>query len=194
VILCDRDIKQALAEGRIRIDPPPDPIQYSTFSLDLLLGDEFHQFLAPDELAAREPPRAVRNLEIDAEAIDIRAFQSQYAKPVPQEPDGSFRLLPRTFTLGRTRERVHLPRASQIAARVEGRSTLARLGLVVHMTAPVIHSNFEGIIVLEMYNFNHYPLILRPNKLRICQHVFEQLSGEAEGERDSRHQGQSSVS
>lgn len=86
-----------------------------------------------------------------------------------------------------------MPKLSKLAARVEGRSTLARLGLVVHMTAPVIHSDFDGVIVLEMYNFSRYPLLLWPNRLRICQLVFEQLSGEPEGELDTAHQHQRSV-
>ncbi len=194
MILCDADIKKALDEGRIRIDPPPSPEQFSTSALDLLLGDEFLQFLTPEELQAAEPRGAIRPLTIDASEIDIRQFQSRYAKLVPLEPDGSFKLEPHTFTLARTRERIHLPKSSGIAARVEGRSTLARLGLVVHMTAPVVHSDFDGVIVLEMYNFNHHPLVLRPNKLRICQLVFEQLSGIPEGQLMSAHQGQQTVS
>jgi dCTP deaminase len=169
MILCDAEIRRAIDEGRIIIDPPPSPEQYSPSALDLVLGDEFHEFLTQAELDAREPPGAVRRLAIDASKINIRQFQSQYAKEIEKrESDGAFRMEPRAFILARTRERIHLPKSSQLAARVEGRSTLGRLGLVVHMTAPVIHATFEGVIVLEMYNFNPHPLLLRPNELRIC--------------------------
>ncbi len=149
--------------------------------------------MTPSELADEEPRGSVRPLAIDTLTVDIRQFQSRYAKTLPLERDGAFHMAPGVFTLARTRERVHLPKTSRLAARVEGRSTLARLGLVVHMTAPVIHADFEGVIVLEMYNFNHYPLILRPNELRICQLVFEQLSDEPEGDLTSAHQHQRAV-
>jgi dCTP deaminase len=195
MILSDTDIKKALEEGRIKIDPPPSQEQFSPSAVDLVLGDEFLQFLTPKELNAREPRGARRPLAIDCFEIDIREFQNRYAKEIlDREDDGSFRMEPGIFTLARTRERIHLPKSSKIAARVEGRSTLARLGLVVHMTAPVIHADFEGVIALEMYNFNHYPLLLRPNELRICQLVLEEVSNVPEGELMSAHQHQGSVS
>jgi dCTP deaminase len=76
--------------------------------------------------------------------------------------------------LGTTLERIHLPEEGRIAARVEGKSTLARLGFVVHMTAPTIHSGFRGVITLEILNFGLYPLRLKPGA-RICQLIFERV-------------------
>lgn len=61
-----------------------------------------------------------------------------------------------------TKEFVEIPKGSKIAARVEGKSSLARTGLTIHMTAPTIHADFSGTIALEMYNFGVYPVRLRP--------------------------------
>ena len=84
--------------------------------------------------------------------------------------------------LGQTRSRVALNREHKIAARVEGKSSLARLGLIVHLTAPVIHCGFRGHIALELINFGPFSIKLVPHKTRICQLVFERLETESEGE------------
>jgi dCTP deaminase len=76
----------------------------------------------------------------------------------------------------RLRERVGLPRQSRLAARVEGRNSLARLGLAVHLTAPTIHAGFSGNITLEITNQGPIPIKLRPG-LAICQLVLEHVFG-----------------
>ena len=82
------------------------------------------------------------------------------------------------FILGQTLERVHLPiRETRpcYAARIEGRSSFARIGLLVHFTAPTIHSGFEGTIALEMINLAEYPISLFPG-MEICQLIIEPVS------------------
>ena len=175
MILSDGEIQDAINDGRIIIEPRPVDEQYTTSALDLYLGDEILELKTPEELAREEPPGAERPLVINLIEVDTRLLFSKYAKPLPKELDGSFLLPPQKFVLGITRERVTLPREAKIAARVEGRSTLARLGLVVHLTAPTIHAGFSGPIVLEMYNYGNYPLRLLPGKLAICQLIFERL-------------------
>jgi dCTP deaminase len=86
-------------------------------------------------------------------------------------PDG-YLLKPRRLVLGWTVERVELPTHSRLAARVEGKSALARLGLGIHITAPTIHSGFSYPIRLEIINHGHAPIRLRTD-MRICQLVFE---------------------
>jgi dCTP deaminase len=81
--------------------------------------------------------------------------------------------------LAQTRERITL--SHKVAARVEGRSSLARTGLIVHLTAPIIHSGFDATITLEMINFGPFFLKLAPG-MRICQIVFEKLETPASGE------------
>lgn len=175
MILSDGEIKAAIRQGKILIEPLPSEEQYTTSALDLLLGDEVLELKTPEELAAEEPKGVERPITVDLATIDVRELLQKYAKPLAKESDGSFILQPKKFALGITRERIGLPKESKLAARVEGRSTLARLGLVVHLTAPTIHSNFEGHIILEMCNFGNYPLRLIPGKLPICQLIFERL-------------------
>jgi dCTP deaminase len=193
VILSDREIREALRQKKILINPLPTEEQYTTSALDLILGDEIFELKTASELAQEEPKGVERPIVIDPLQIDLKNFLGRYAKPLPREPDGSFILHPQKFVLGITREYVELPRRSKIAARVEGRSTLARLGLVVHLTAPTIHAGFPGRIVLEMYNFGNYPLRLTPGKLAICQLIFERLGRIPGGPVRTKHAGQRSV-
>ena len=83
------------------------------------------------------------------------------------------------FVLGWTAEYIDLKIDTRLAARVEGKSSIARLGIVVHMTAPTIHAGFEGQIRLEIANYGLFPVRLRP-KMRICQLVFEITLGAPE--------------
>jgi dCTP deaminase len=193
VILSDREIKEAIKKKHILIDPIPKEEQFTTSALDLTLGDEFIQLKSPEELKSEEPRGVDRGLIVDLSNIDIREFHKKYGKRMPLEPDGSFILRPSHFALGITREYVELPRRFKIAARVEGRSTLARLGLVVHLTAPTIHAGFPGKIVLEMCNFGPYDLRLEPGKLAVCQLIFERLGKSPEGAVKTKYAGQRGV-
>ena len=82
---------------------------------------------------------------------------------------------------------------SRLAARVEGRSSYARLGLVVHMTAPTIHAGFSGHIVLEMMNFGPFPLKIDPGRTLLCQLIFEELGDDPDTTLNTHFQGQDSV-
>jgi dCTP deaminase len=95
---------------------------------------------------------------------------------VPPNADGSVTIPPQVLILGITEEHVELPIDGRLAARVEGRSTLGRIGLAVHVTAPTIHSGFRGKITLEIVNHGTLPILLRPG-LRVCQLIVEQVFG-----------------
>ena len=193
MILSDGEIQEALRERKILIDPMPTEEQYTTSAVDLLLGDEVLELKTLEELQAKEPLGVQRPLIVDLSNIDVKTLLEKYAKPVPKEKDGSFILPPNKFVLGITREYIELPRRSKIAARVEGRSTLARLGLVVHLTAPTIHAGFEGRIILEMYNYGNYQLRLLPGKLHICQLIFERLGRIPKKPTTTRYLGQKRI-
>jgi dCTP deaminase len=193
VILSDREIQEAIRRKTIIIDPPPTEEQYTTSALDLVLGDEILELKTLQELQSEEPAGVERPPVVDVSKVDVRDLLRKYAKPLPKQADGSFVLPPQKFVLGITRESVELPRRSKIAARVEGRSTLARLGLVVHLTAPTIHAGFSGRIVLEMYNFGNYSLRLTPNKLAICQLIFERLGRIPKGPVKTRYLKQKAI-
>jgi len=193
VILSDGEIQEEIRRKRIIIDPPASEERYTTSALDLLLGDELLELKTLEELAKDEPAGVERPLIVDPARVDLKVLLQKYAKPLPRETDGSFVLQPRKFVLGITREYIELPRRSKIAARVEGRSTLARLGLVVHLTAPTIHAGFAGHIILEMYNFASFPLRLFPGNLAICQLIFERLGRIPKGPVRTRYLKQKSI-
>jgi len=90
--------------------------------------------------------------------------------------DKGYVLSPNAFVLAWTREKIILPNHSRIAARVEGKSSLARLGLAVHVTAPTIHAGFEGPIQLELCNHGLFSIRLIPG-MPICQLIFEMTLG-----------------
>ncbi len=172
MILSAEEIREAIRKGEIIIDPPPENKQYSSSSLDLRLGDEF--FVWDPEKTGGAGVR----IEISPGQADYMRMAPNYARPVPKQLDGSIRLEPKNFILAITLERVELPLASALAARVEGRSSLARWGLQVHLTAPTIHAGWNGRITLELVNHGPFVFRLAPND-RLCQLVFERLGSPA---------------
>lgn len=163
MILTDREIEIALANGNIVVDPLPDLKKaLSSTTLDLRLSDIFEEW---------EPLRATT---IHPGADDFSHRQLERLRK--RTTGASFHLNPGGFVLGWTIETVGLPIASRIAARVDGKSSLARLGIGVHVTAPVIHSGFSGNIQLEIFNLGPHHIVLDA-EMRICQLVFEQTYG-----------------
>lgn len=169
MILCDHHIQKAIRDGKLIVDPLPDPDQYDSSSLNLRVGDDFRSWKTA--LKARGTIHAVNLDDIDlAEIIDL-------TDPVRPSNSGVIVIPPGAFVLVRTLEHVSLPLKSKLAARVEGRSKLARPGLTAHITAPTIHAGFSGKITLEILNHGPFELRVRPNKSRLCQLIVEQVSG-----------------
>ena len=187
MILSGDEIRQAIEQGSISVFPEPGPIQYSGSSLDLHVGDSFLRW--DEEAIAGLTEGGLSNV-VDPSVGNFRALASRFAIPVAVENDGSCVIRPGEFFLATTRETVELPRESRIAARVEGRSSLARMGLMVHLTAPTIHVGWSGKIALEMFNAGPWPLTLRPNELPICQLIFERVGESAPDGQASQFQGQ----
>ena len=185
MILSDTDIKKALKDKRIRIFPPPSDDQYDTSSLNLRLSQEFKEW-DPNLFSPKSA-----EIHLDFSNVNLRELSS-YLKPLREQEDGSVILKPKQFILATTLERIHLPRPSRIAARVEGRSTAARLGFVAHLSAPTIHLGFEGVITLEIINFGPFHIKLDPKKDRICQVIFEEVSDSSDAP-SSQYQGQRKV-
>jgi dCTP deaminase len=123
MILTDREIQLALANRQIEITPPPDDDAYGSTSVDLTLD-------APGEVWKQLPGQPIRPGAAGYSYASLTA-----RKDVIPSLDG-YTLTPTAFLLAWTRERISLPITSRLAARVEGKSSLARLGLGVHLTAP----------------------------------------------------------
>lgn len=174
MLLSDRDIAASLDSGRIHLDPL-DRNLIQPASIDVRLDRLFrlfdnHRYAVIDP--AKEQPELTRLVEVD--------------------PDEPFVLHPGEFVLGATYEVVTL--GNDIAARLEGKSSLGRLGLLTHSTAGFIDPGFSGHVTLELSNTATMPILLYPG-MKIGQLCFFDLSSPAEkpygsGEIGSHYQGQ----
>ena len=153
-VLSDGTIIRVVEEGRIRIDPW-DPGLVQPASGDLRLGDSFRVF--HNHLAT---------------AIDLRRPPDKLTEEVVVPEGESFVIHPGEFCLGRTLEWVELP--DDIVARIEGKSSLGRLGLIVHATAGFCDPGWKGTLTLELNNLTRVPIILHPG-LEIAQLSFMML-------------------
>ncbi|MBU4534588.1 MAG: dCTP deaminase [Euryarchaeota archaeon] len=177
-ILSDRDIKKYLEEELIVIDPLKDPErQIQPSSVDLRIGSEFKGF------------RIIRKPCIDP--MDKSDIES-YMESIHIEEGGSFIIHPGEFALATTYETVKIP--SNLVARVEGRSSMGRLGITMHVTAGYIDPGFWGKITLEISNIGKMPVALYPGQ-RVCQIVFETMTSPSQKpyghpDRDSKYMGQ----
>lgn len=188
MILSNEGLKRALEEGALEISPSPSDTQYTTSAVDLYLGDEFHVWDVEKLKFSGFRP------ELDLAKQNFAQTAKAFLVPLKKQDDGSVIFPPFSehpwHMLAITRERVHLHRDYKLAARVEGRSSLARLGIVVHLTAPTIHAGFNGKITLEMINFSPFHLRMVPNQTRICQLIVEQLESRPTLEIATAFQGQ----
>lgn len=178
MILSDAEIKKRLSKGEIVIDPIIDwDNQIQPSSVDLRLGNSFIVY------------------KYTTSVLDLKCSDfSQYYDVVEIDPNESFLLMPHSFVLGTTLEWIKVP--VDLVARVDGRSTLGRLGVLIHATAGYVDPGFEGNITLELSNVNIMPINLYPG-MRICQISFETLMGEVERpygiNRKSHYLGQKGV-
>ena len=147
-VLSDGTIRRLVAAGRVVIDPW-DPGMVQPASVDLRLGRTFrvfHNFRVP--------------------AIDLAAPPDNLTEMVEIGDDESFVIHPGEFVLGRTQEVVEMP--DDIVSRIEGKSSLGRLGLIVHATAGFVDPGFKGTLTLEITNLTRVPIILWPGKPIAC--------------------------
>ena len=158
-VLSDRDIRAALESGAVRIDPY-DPQDLQPSSVDLHLDRSFRVF---------------RNNRYPY--IDVRAPQPDLTELLSVEDEDPFILHPGEFVLGSTLERVTLP--DDLVARLEGKSSLGRLGLLIHSTAGFIDPGWDGHVTLELSNVANLPITIYP-EMKIGQLSFVQLSEPAE--------------
>jgi dCTP deaminase len=159
VIFSDRTIKEAIESRRIEIDPfEPSFVQPS--SLDLRVDRFFRVF------ENHKYPH-----------IDPKALQLDLTTLVEVDDEEAFMLHPGEFVLGSTLERVRL--GNDIVARLEGKSSLGRLGLLIHSTAGFVDPGFDGYLTLELSNVATLPIAIYP-RMKIGQISFYQLSTEAD--------------
>lgn len=174
MILSDKDLRAELNAGRIIIEPFDEAcIQPS--SIDVKVAPLFRVF---------------RNHS--AAVLDVKQDLTDLTELVEVPMDGVFMLHPGEFVLGSTLERVAVP--NDLVARVEGKSSLGRLGLLIHSTAGFVDAGFDGHITLELANVANLPITLYPG-MKIGQVSFMKMTSPAEkpygsGAQGSKYQGQ----
>jgi len=164
MILSDKDIKKAIREGRIKIRPKPDfKTQLGACSLDLCLGSVFRLF-EHSRVPYIDPLDKNRNGKNATRQIRVKKG----------EP---FIIQPGDFVLATTVE--YLEIADDLIGRLEGRSSLGRIGIIVHSTAAVFDPGWRGRVVMEIGNLGRIPVALYPG-MRICDIHFEEVSSKVE--------------
>lgn len=174
MILSDRTIKEEIAAGRIVIEPF-DVSMVQPSSVDVRLDTGFRVF--------RNHTRSHIDLKENLEDLD---------ELVEATPDHPFIMHPREFVLGSTAERIAIP--SDMVGRIEGKSSLGRLGLLIHTTAGFVDAGWDGQLTLEFSNVSSLPITLYPG-MKIGQISFIRMTTEADnpygsGDLGSKYQGQ----
>ena len=172
MVLSDRTIRAEIDSGRIVIEPF-DPKLIQPSSIDVRVDRRFRVFHN-----ARYP------------YIDVRQPMDDLTEAVTVEGDRPFILHPGEFVLGQTLERVTLP--NDLVARLEGKSSLGRLGLLIHSTAGFVDSGFSGNLTLELSNVANLPITIY-HGMPIGQISFMRMDGPVEnvyGSRGNKYQGQ----
>ena len=189
MILSNIEIHKALDDGRLVIEPEPQPrykevgvkyCPYDTHTVDLKLGDEI--------TIPKEGTFAYDFLAAGAVA-DLIAQNSEKRTLIPNQP---YRLETGNFVLAQTLETIKLPidkGPPYLAGRIEGKSSRARCGLLIHFTAPTVHPEWEGQLTLEIINLGKTPFLLHSG-MPIAQLIVEQVHGELKSN-PSQFQGQS---
>ena len=176
VILSDRTLREQLAAGRIVIDPFDESLIQPS-SIDVRISNLFRVF--------RNHTRGVIDVKLDM--VDLTELIE-----IPEASEEPFILHPGEFVLGSTLERIGVP--DDLVGRVEGKSSLGRLGLLIHSTAGFIDAGFDGHITLELANVASLPITLYPG-MKIGQVSFMQMTTPADqpygtGASGSKYQGQ----
>ena len=178
MILSDRDIRAAIDSGRVKVESShPELFKHiHASSMDLRLGNVFkiYEHSKYAVLDPKNPKTFANNMRI----VEVAG----------EDP---FIMQPGEFVLGVTQETVTIP--DDLVVRVEGRSSLGRLGIIIHSTAGFVDPGFSGTITLEISNLNRLPVALYPG-MRVCQIAFETMSSPAETPYNmkpfSKYQGQ----
>jgi dCTP deaminase len=171
MILSNIEIIRAIESGAIALDQLPYPYNpanspFNTTSLDLRLGSEI--------VIPQQGP-----VTLNPSRGGIAQYLANNSRALTLTKDQPYVLKPNTFILGRTKEKVGFPineGQKCYAARVEGKSSLARCGILVHFTAPTIHAGFQGTITLEIINLGANEFQLEPD-MYICQLIVEEVKG-----------------
>jgi len=156
-ILSRQAIARRLSREEIKIDPTPREEDYDSDAVDVHLGAKVYEWVTPPSGATisislwKSPPQ---------QPFSYKQFSQEYLREVPPDNFGIVTLRPHTFYLADLRQHTELP--PDVAMHVQGKSSLARLGVLVHLTAPHAHAGWKGRLTLEIYNLGPFNIELKP--------------------------------
>lgn len=162
MILSDASIIREIEAGNLKIDPQPSERDFSPSSVDVHLGDIVRVFKTGHPAIDRT---------VDLTHPDIHSSFNEVLETIKITSKG-YAIQPQQFLLSYTKEYITLP--AHIAARLEGRSTIARYGISVHINAPTVHPFFEGNLVLEICNLGQIACSLKKG-MPVGQLIFEYI-------------------
>lgn len=180
--LCDRDLDWAIKCGRLIVDPPPQT--FGATSIDLHLDAIDHAKIWDIEKFSKNNDTLGHPLkELRVGKFNHEAVGAQFYKPPSDDPNElvfrrgeSIIVRPHGFLLWQTHEKVGTPeKGADLICFVDGKSTRARTGLLVHMTAPTLHAAWWGKITLEIANLGPFDIVLEPGDV-ISQIVVARIS------------------
>ena len=182
MVLSDQEIEMELRNGNLVISPEVSDAQIGPSSIDVHLSNKFTVFRRQTDLTGLTQSVDLANIN------NVEAILGAVGDEITRAEGDTREIEPGEFTLAYTQEYIEIPR--YLAARVEGRSTLARLGLSIHQTAPTVHATFKGQLRLEIMNNGPVTCKLTPG-IAICQLILERLGWPAVRSLTSAFQNQS---
>ncbi|MDE2801983.1 MAG: dCTP deaminase [Chloroflexota bacterium] len=179
MVLSNVEVLAEIRARRLVFDPPiDDEDRFDSSSVDLLLDERL--LVLPDS-AEREV------FDSELHGRDVMGFLQDRGQYHYLNSDGPYTMPSNRLLIGQTLEFITLP--DHLAARIEGKSSLARVGLSVHVTAPTVKAGFEGRLVLEMNNIGPFPIVLRPG-MPIAQLILEHVGLPPSEGYQGQYQGQ----
>jgi len=187
--LSDRDLSWALATGKLIVEPPPEKFDATSFDLHLDdIGEA--KIWDIDGYIAHQNAAGAKRAELRVGTYSLGAFSGRYLIPPPPYRADESQLVgvrgdqvivkPHGFLLWQSKERVGTPDTNaDLICFVDGKSTRARAGIVVHLTAPTIHSSWNGKIILEIANLGPFDLVLQPGDV-IAQIIVAKITSPPE--------------
>jgi dCTP deaminase len=163
MILSYLDLVKYWERKRIQFDPDITADQIGLSSIALRFGYKVAKFKKHAGCFILKPGFEAFDPKDIYDTVDLKTQSEQ-----------ALILKPKELALAFTFEKLYLP--GNLAAQVEGKSTLARIGLGIHITAPHIHPHFKGWLTLEMYNFGECDIYLKPAEDRVCQIIYYKIS------------------
>lgn len=155
-LLSRQAISRRIEAGEIKIEPQPKPEDFDSDSVDVHLGDKVYEWASAPTAATisialwKKPP----------DEFSYKAFSRAYLRDVPPDNAGIITLRPHVFYLADLRQATTLP--PDVAMHIQGKSSLARLGILIHLTAPHAHAGWDGRLTLEVYNLGPFNIEMKP--------------------------------